>query len=874
MAAPFEAKYINIFWRDQSHAKKIVECDKPIDIEELSLNKYRLDAICYSTIDNDRAGQFAIRILDKNVKQAPCFLLNDGNEIQLLPVNDPVTSRTWWIEGDTWDKRANRWQSRIYRSVGKVNLKIGSISCEIDISASTFSYDELELYLKCFRNDFWELILDESSYIRGAGKLTEYGQVDESALRAISKFIEHVEKILAKPKVELRETQRLEPRKKNKPVPRTFMELSTKGDGRFLTSRAHIESLDVPENRYIHYTVQKVYLIIRGLNSVAQYKSERLLSDIKQYQNRLDSYSDVKYLNEEAVRFDFEEKKRRFEDINDSLAQTFKTADFCENSFGGHYKTLYFKIINIAEGYSNDIVTTFFIETKTDLNKPWRRPSEGFATLETETSGLIDSGYEYKISGIFDWDKPSPTTNSKRYNCKLSYIDSIKIIGGYKYLNLKETLERNETLIRELEESGWQRELSNEEKDEQDKEIVSIKKIVFFLKSQQNNMQVVADALRPKIPILKNILQKLKASKVRLDSLFPNSMVFVQNPDYQGAHSKFKKILEMSGTDDETILLSLQQIDEIGLVNVSNLYERWCLLQIIKVLIQKYHYKPEPEWKKSLIRQILNNKTDVSIDFLNENVSRRIRLWYELTLKSGKRPDFVLDVEADHHSSSLKSRKRFVLDAKFYQDIDDNKYGGISKIIHELYHEKDYSEGGNNAVFILHPSKGAVPTRKTPQDWAENCFYGEVPMFPWDQDMRREHHHEYGAIYLSPIGQLSYIDELQRAIGMFLQYGIETNVLEKKRDEKNRKGFNPEPVAKMFCLVCGSEKLLKQAKETKNGVKYWVTCSNCNHFTVYNYCANHLCRNRLIKNGEYWSYHSMEPLNPINIKCPSCDSML
>jgi pyrethroid hydrolase len=421
MVAPFEAKYINIFWRDRSHAKKIVECNKPIDIEELSPDKYRLDAICYSTIENDRAGQFAIRLLDKNTKQTPCFLLDEGNEIQLLPVKDPVTSRTWWIEGDTWDERANRWQSRMYRSVGKVNLKIENISCEIDISASTFSYDELELYLKSFRNDFWELILDESSYIKGAGKLTEYGYVDESALRAISKYIEHVEKILIKPKVELRETQRLEPRKKNKPVPRTFMELSTKGDGRMLTSRAHIESLDVPENRYVHYTVQKVYLLVRALYSVAQNYSVRLISNINQYQNRLNAFSDIKYLNEKAVRFDFEEKKRRFENINDSLTQTFKTeysnGKDRTNNFRGPYKTKYLKIGKIAEYYSDDIVTTFFIEIRSDLDKPWRKPSEGFATLETETSGLIDSGYEYEISGLFNWDKSS--TYDKQHKIQL-----------------------------------------------------------------------------------------------------------------------------------------------------------------------------------------------------------------------------------------------------------------------------------------------------------------------------------------------------------------------------------------------------------------------------------------------------------------------
>ena len=147
-------------------------------------------------------------------------------------------------------------------------------------------------------------------------------------------------------------------------------------------------------------------------------------------------------------------------------------------------------------------------------------------------------------------------------------------------------------------------------------------------------------------------------------------------------------------------------------------------------------------------------------------------------------------------------------------------------------------------------------------------------MFDWDKDMRSGCNHEYGAIYLSPIKHLNYLDNLQRVIGMFLQYGIETNKLKKERNERGCEIFNPEPNVKMFCLVCGSETHQKQIKKTKNGEKIWVTCSNCNHFTVYNYCANSQCRNRLIKNGEYWSYHAMEPLNPINIKCPSCDSML
>ena len=142
-------------------------------------------------------------------------------------------------------------------------------------------------------------------------------------------------------------------------------------------------------------------------------------------------------------------------------------------------------------------------------------------------------------------------------------------------------------------------------------------------------------------------------------------------------------------------------------------------------------------------------------------------------------------------------------------------------------------------------------------------------MFDWDQELRENHNHKYGAIYLSPIGHPSYLDELQRGIGMFLQYGLEDNNLEGNEDQ-----IDPKPASTAFCLSCGAVgnfSSVKIATKSGKGVKWWVTCNECKHFAIYNYCNN--CQNRLIKNGDYWSYHAMEPLNPINIKCPSCASM-
>jgi hypothetical protein len=199
------------------------------------------------------------------------------------------------------------------------------------------------------------------------------------------------------------------------------------------------------------------------------------------------------------------------------------------------------------------------------------------------------------------------------------------------------------------------------------------------------------------------------------------------------------------------------------------------------------------------------------------------------------------------------------MDAKFYEDIDSGRHGGLKKVINNLYNEKDYSESGNNAVFILHPSPKAAPSRATPQEWYRDSYYGEIRLFDWD---KKSPNHRYGGIYLSPISTGSYLDHLQRAIGMFLQYGMESNNL----------GFRDDalPANGVFCLVCGSSEL-DYFHPPRNPRARWVTCRKCTHFTAYNYCGH--CGNRLIKNGEYWSYHAMEPLNPINIKCPSCGGL-
>ena len=97
---------------------------------------------------------------------------------------------------------------------------------------------------------------------------------------------------------------------------------------------------------------------------------------------------------------------------------------------------------------------------------------------------------------------------------------------------------------------------------------------------------------------------------------------------------------------------------------------------------------------------------------------------------------------------------------------------------------------------------------------------------------------------------------------MFLQYGIEDN--DSRRSSDDVESIN-------FCISCGSGNLKQVNTYTGNIKSSWYECNICQHFTTYNHCK---CGTRLIKNGDYWTYHSQMPMEPLNIKCPKCESLV
>ena len=478
---------------------------------------------------------------------------------------------------------------------------------------------------------------------------------------------------------------------------------------------------------------------------------------------------------------------------------------------------------------------------------------------------------EYKFIGVMDRYE-----TQKAVIYKFSTLSLIEVITTNRLQGARKKFDEEKKLGIQLSKNGWRLKLSRKELKEQQEEKTALLNRINFYADNQKLSEYVFEKVEPKQRQLLKIIKALRQLDIKPSSYFPNSMTFVQNPHYQGIHNGYKILREVTNLADEELLVSLEEIDSIGLVNMPLLYERWCLLQIIKVLKESFRFVLQDSWKYQLIDAVKTNKIDIEVNLFNADSKRFITLTYEKTLNSGKRPDFVIDLEwyAESDTQNTKPhKKRFVLDAKFYNKATFERFGGLMGVADQLYNQKNYRESTDNPVFILHPCKTALPERVTSQEWGKYSFLGELPIA---DDVLIDH--QYGGVFLSPIDRQLYADELQRLLGLFLQYKLEDSNTKNKPEDSNTE-TNDRTVSKPFCIRCGSSNLRKIKKSSgytnKQGElvsrtprSVWMKCNDCEQIISFNHCGN--TDTRLIKNGFYWTYHSARAIDPFNIKCPSC----
>ena len=239
-------------------------------------------------------------------------------------------------------------------------------------------------------------------------------------------------------------------------------------------------------------------------------------------------------------------------------------------------------------------------------------------------------GIEVLVRGRAEKTKEYNKSDNMFYSIAFSSISQI-VIEDHP---LDKELARLMAAKDKLEKVDWIVPYTNKEMQDVESERKFLRKKIELLSSRQAGVKDFNSSIVSIVRVLRDSKKFFEKSSIGISEKFPNTMVFVQNPSYSLAKASFSKVSNVSGMDD-TIFKAMMSVDEIGLVNISNLYEKWCLLQIIKVLTEVYSFNISEDWQHDLIDAVSNKKYNIQFKLISATLGRSIILTYEYQFEPG-----------------------------------------------------------------------------------------------------------------------------------------------------------------------------------------------------------------------------------------------
>lgn len=848
MQLNIEFRYLDITWADADTLLKLEPSSDALDTVE-SNGVYQVETTTFRRYQP----WLGLRINEPLVHPPYC-LLSSGGQIPLLPIKDPTTQQIWWIHSTGWDEKNTRHLSEMYRTAGTVEIVVQNRRYDLVVHTANFSVDELEYYLRDFKNELWTLILNEQSAITGRIEQEVPNLYSGELVDRLKDFVESLEHITKTPGVELKEIQVLMPARLVRPVNRTFMELATRGQPRFLTGRSFQESLNTPDNQHVYYCLSRVSYLVGKFREIGAARIRAFELAIATNLSRLQELAKAEFRVVDQAVFDneiyeIEMELRRHENV-------------LQDALSGQREC---SVAGLRKGGCNVVLGRLFGNTASEFfcnqvnGRDYKKEISGGKYLTVKLPSSFASfaqrfewdKFEFRIDGFY-----RKSSNEKADKLEFVCVNGVTISKSPLQQVLSRQLEQRNELVK----NGWSTPLASAERSEVKKELKSLHAGSRLYEEQANSLEGFITKVLPLEKRLKALRGFFRKHGVVQRHTFPNSMAFVQNPDYAMSRASYRKIMAMPGIN-ASLFESMTVIEQIGLVNVASLYEKWCLLKILKVLTEIYGFTiRNDDWKVRLVKAVKSNQFDISFDLRCDKRKQRVRLTYEKQLASGKRPDFVLDFcaydllsDLDSQSATGALNTRLIMDAKFRDGLNDVS---LAELVQDMYLGKNYSEDESNQVFILHPSRQAISSRTSPLEWGHDCDYGQVVG------------HKYGGIYLAPsLKGKSSVDNLQRLIGMVLQ-SLATYRGGARAEEK--------PVHNFTCIGCGNHdqnRLVVDVSTTGGGNnRVVIECSACSLISIRTVCVR--CSADLHKNGYYWTYHRTRAAQISNVVCPSCNSFL
>jgi predicted component of viral defense system (DUF524 family) len=240
----------------------------------------------------------------------------------------------------------------------------------------------------------------------------------------------------------------------------------------------------------------------------------------------------------------------------------------------------------------------------------------------------------------------------------------------------------------------------------------------------------------------------------------PSSMVFHQNPKY-AAFDRTARILN-GGLALEAGLL------QIGVKDISLLYEYWCFLKLTDLLAERFDLEQQTlaRVKHLKIVVVLEKGVESGIRFKQRSTGKQLMLVYNRIFNRlptvGQRPDNVIQLSSGDNLYIFDAKYRLSFDSKY-----QSQYGGPGPTIDDINTMHRYRD----SIVVPHPvDRGSYLT---------GVVRGAAVLFPFRNELAYRGHKLYRSLASVNIGGLPFLPGTTELVeeklqGILAEHGYES----------------------------------------------------------------------------------------------------
>lgn len=846
------AHYLEIDWESESTPRKVVVSTHSFEIEKAPDGSLLVEV----SIFRDFAPWLGLHLSGPIADAEPVTLGAQGERTPWLKIPG-YQGRDWWIPATGWSRKAGRHLAEMHRSFGTFEVEICA-KCRLVVEAVAPELDRAHAqdYLDDFRDDLVWLAVGQPT---GAAAQTG-SDYSHALVKALADFTRAAGRVLEHPASEVREATALVPTVKLRPSSDTFRAAMRRPGARAYPGRVAVESADVPENRYVRGMVEHCRRLAHSIARASERHHGDHIARAQREKVRAEKLRamDVVKVDQEI----FDNQIAEISHVMDAICAWGPDPV----TFGRRPREFHFEVGREFTETRNGPQELFYrnpgrdraADFKDGIDFSVARLPEALHVL-VMAGRRIDSGLTLTVAGDASV-ATFPHYNKVGRRAAFTHIAQVQVHSP--------VLQRRMTARASLEQNGWRRWLSATERKEIELQARTALSRAAHLEQRARLSEAVRDSIHVFERDMGTQVAEWERAGVGSTAMFPMGMRFAQNPIYAAALAAFHRVSELerqTGIGGD----ALDQLGSINMLHASAVYERWCLIKIIDVLMEDFGFAPQGEWVEHVIasacRAAGHGDKGFSVDFRRADPEITACLEIEPMLDNRRRPDFRLRFKLGRPGGSKASifQKResrasgLVMDAKFRTRWRHDELAEMLKLLVET---KKYDQDGCR-VFILQPARGAIRDRFSPLGWGRDCDYGH----------RHPTRHAMGSIQLA--ADLARgggsVTNLRRLIAMELQDVFPEPEAETIRGPKG--DVEACAATSSFCISCGTTHDVSDVTPGRTGRdnrKWYFGCAECGAGTMQTRCYG--CGTVIHKNGLQMTYHLTVADQISNVLCPQC----